>query len=236
MPDEIVAELEHVCFAWDSRAAFRLDIGSLRVRRGERILLTGPSGSGKSTLLALMCGATIAGAGKVMVLGENYADMASGQCDRFRAEHIGIVFQTLNLIPYLSIIENVTLPLCFAPNRRARVISEGGPEAEAQRLLGRLGLDCKALAFQATAQLSVGQQQRVAAARALIGCPDIILADEPTSALDPDRQDAFLALICDEARRANSTLLMVSHELRFSGKFDRVIRMQDIARLPGVAA
>jgi putative ABC transport system ATP-binding protein len=134
-----------------------------------------------------------------------------------------------NLLPYGSILDNVLLPLSFAKKRRARASQRGSIEDEARRLLTSLGLDPAELHGLSTATLSVGQQQRVAAARALIGCPELIVADEPTSALDRNRQLAFLDLLFAEIEAAGSSLIMVSHEEELGARFDRVLRLEDIA-------
>jgi ABC-type uncharacterized transport system YnjBCD ATPase subunit len=149
-------------------------------------LLLGASGSGKSTLLNLLCGVLAPDSGSVTVLGTDLGSLTSAARDRFRAAHFGILFQMFNLLPYLTALDNVLLPLGFAPERWRRA---GGGDAEACRLLARLGVG--ELAYEPAASLSVGQQQRVAAARAMIGAPPIVIADEPTSALDADTQDAL---------------------------------------------
>lgn len=228
-----VAELEELRFAWTANAAFRLDIAAFSVEQGERILLTGHSGSGKSTLITLLTGAVLATSGRVQVLGQDLGQLSAGTRDRFRADHIGVIFQTLNLIPYLSIIDNVLLPLSFSPLRASR-LPGAQRQAEAARLLERLGIDPGSHAGLSTSQLSVGQQQRVAAARALIGGPDLVIADEPTSALDRASRDAFLELVLSETKRAGSAFLMASHEAGLEALFDRTIRMEDllIARSP----
>jgi putative ABC transport system ATP-binding protein len=181
--------MSDVFFAWRDKTGFALRIERLEVACGEKILLIGPSGSGKSTLLSLLCGIVVPRAGVIQVLGTDMAQLSGAARDRFRAAHFGIIFQMFNLLPYLSILDNVLLPLRFAPERRARAAAVAGTEErEGRRLLAGLGLDVEALSDGSTAELSVGQQQRVAAARALIGGPEIILADEPTSALDRARQ------------------------------------------------
>jgi putative ABC transport system ATP-binding protein len=175
-------------------------VPSLTLAKAERLLLVGPSGSGKSTLLALIAGIVAPDAGRIAMLGSDLARLSPSARDRFRAEHMGVIFQMFNLLPYGSPVDNVLLPLSFAPKRRARV--EGDGTVEAQRLLRALGLDDRAIARRRAADLSVGQQQRVAAARALIGRPELIIADEPTSALDPETRDQFLDLVRRSLRRA----------------------------------
>jgi putative ABC transport system ATP-binding protein len=189
-------------------------------------LLLGESGSGKSTLLSLICGTIIAQSGVVSVAGNNIASLSAGKRDRFRAETIGLIFQQFNLLPFASVQDNILLPLQFAPMRRKRVT---GLVAEAERLCSALGLPSDIMTVRAGA-LSVGQQQRVAAARALIGTPQLIIADEPTSSLDAATQATFLQLLFAQSRAHDTTLLMVSHDARLSSQFDRVIQMADIAQ------
>ena len=155
--------------------------------------------------------------------------LRGGASDRFRAEEFGIIFQMFNLLPYGSIIDNVLLPLRFARARRMRAAAHGPPADEARRLLGRLGL-AASLYRRAAPTLSVGQQQRVAVARALIGQPTFVIADEPTSALDHDHRDAFLDLLFEEVRRADATLIMVSHDQSLAQRFDRTVALADVAR------
>lgn len=148
--------------------------------------------------------------------------------DRFRAEKIGIVFQQFNLLPYASPLDNILLPLRFAPERRGRV---GDAQSAALILTDALGLGREIMASSTADRLSVGQQQRVAVARALIGAPSLIVADEPTSALDAGSQTNFLDLLFAQCSAAGSTLLMVSHDERLASRFDRSVRMEDIATL-----
>ncbi|MEQ9639854.1 MAG: ATP-binding cassette domain-containing protein [Alphaproteobacteria bacterium] len=218
--------LTDVRFAWPGATGFALRIPAFEVARGERLLLVGPSGGGKSTLLSLICGTARADAGTVEVMGEGLNGLSGAARDRFRAERIGVIFQMFNLLPYLSLLDNVLLPLGFAPKRRARA---GDAADEAARLLDRLGLEGELLR-QPAATLSVGQQQRAAAARALIGGPELVVADEPTSALDSDRRDDFLRLLFEEVERAEATLLMVSHDPGLGERFDRVARLDEVVR------
>lgn len=169
-------------------------------------------------------------AGKVVVDGQDIAGLSAAQRDRFRAERIGVIFQQFNLLPFGSVADNIALPLSFAPKRRAKA---GAVTAEAQRLTQALGLDPALLSARA-GTLSVGQQQRVAVARALIGAPPLVIADEPTSALDTDSQAAFLDLLFAQLRDTGSTLVMVSHDARLACRFDRVITMADM--VAGAAA
>jgi len=224
-----IVRMSGVRFRWRGARAFSLAIDDFALRAKERVLLVGPSGAGKSTFLSLLCGIVTPLAGRLEMLGTDTARLSSAARDHFRAEHFGIVFQMFNLLPYGSILDNVLLPLSFARKRRARAGQNGSIEAEARRLLSSLGLDPAELDGLSTANLSVGQQQRVAAARALIGAPELIVADEPTSALDRDRQNAFLDLLFAEIGAAGSSLIMVSHEEQLGARFDRVLRLEDIA-------
>ncbi|WP_439117902.1 ABC transporter ATP-binding protein [Nereida ignava] len=158
--------------------------------------------------------------------GADLCTLSAARRDRHRAEYIGLIFQQFNLLPYASVTDNILLPLRFAPKRRGRV---SGPLHEAARLCAALGIDEALLAARA-GSLSVGQQQRVAAARALIGFPQLIIADEPTSALDAASQETFLSLLFDQARTHNSAVMMVSHDARLAPMFDRVLQMDDIAQ------
>jgi putative ABC transport system ATP-binding protein len=221
--------LRGVEYKWNARDPFGLSIGEFQVLRGERLLLLGASGSGKSTLLSLLTGIALAQAGTVEILGQRLDELSSSERDRFRAEHFGIIFQMFNLLPYGAVIDNVQLPLSFAPRRRARATAEGGTYSEARRLLSALGLP-EDIGQQTAATLSVGQQQRVATARALIGSPEIIVADEPTSALDDDRQLDFLNLLFSQIDTTKATLIMVSHDRGLARHFTRVVQINDILR------
>lgn len=223
-------------FAWPGRTHFELNIDAFEVAPRERLLLLGPSGAGKSTLLSLLCGIASPDRGRIEVLGNDLAAMRGPARDRFRAEHYGIVFQMFNLLPYATALDNVLLALSFAPGRRARAAANGSPRDEARRLLAALGLDQALADHGLAASLSVGQQQRVAAARALIGAPEVIVADEPTSALDTEAQDAFLSLLFDQVTAAHAALIMVSHDERLGARFDRVVRLSDFAEVTREAA
>ena len=232
---DIVA-LSGVRFAWPDSRRFALAIDDFTVRRGDRLLLTGPSGTGKSTLLGLLCGIITPDSGTLRILQTDIAHLSGRERDRFRAEHVGIIFQMFNLLPYGTVLDNVLLPLSFAPERRARAAMNGSPRNEACRLLRILGLEDPVFDGPPAASLSVGQQQRVAAARALIGAPAVVLADEPTSALDSARQDAFLDLLFDQTAAAGATLIMVSHDERLAERFDRTVELADILQGGGQVA
>ena len=231
-----VVSMSGVRFRWRGPRAFSLAIESFALRAKERVLLVGPSGAGKSTFLSLLCGIVTPTTGRLEVLGTDMSKLSSSARDRFRAEHFGIIFQMFNLLPYGSVFDNVLLPLSFAPKRRGRASRAGSAEGEAVRLLASLGLDPEDVEGLSTANLSVGQQQRVAAARALIGAPELIVADEPTSALDGNRQQAFLDLLFADVAAAGASLIMVSHEEELGKRFDRVVRLDEIATAERSAA
>lgn len=226
-----VAALTDVRYRWPGRRGFKLQIDDFAVARQERVLLLGPSGSGKTTLLSLITGVIQPDQGRVEILGQDLGKMAGSARDRFRAEHFGIIFQMFNLLPYGEVADNILLPLSFAPGRAKRVATPGaaraGHLAEARRLTDALGLPDDILT-SAVADLSVGQQQRVAVARALIGQPEIIIADEPTSALDADTRGRFVDVLFEQVAVADAALMMVSHDESFAPLFDRTVRVQDL--------
>lgn len=227
-----ILEMHDVRYRWPGRTSFGLEIPVFRIAAGETVLLLGESGSGKSTLLSLICGTITPASGSVSVAGTDIATLSAGQRDSFRAEQIGLIFQQFNLLPYASVLDNILLPLRFAPMRRNRLAS---PHQAAADLCDDLGLPAHTVRARA-GTLSVGQQQRVAAARALIGAPPLIVADEPTSALDAATQTTFLELLFAQARAHNSTLLMVSHDARLADQFDRVAEMSDVVTARRAAA
>lgn len=221
-------EIAQLRFAWHDGLDPVLAIAQLRIERGERVFIEGPSGSGKSTLLSLIAGVVIPQQGTIQVNGMHLNALSGANRDRFRADHIGFIYQMFNLIPYLSVIENVTLPCRFSIQRKERAVSHASDETDAAlKLLTQLGMD-GAIVDKPVTQLSVGQQQRVAAARALIGEPELIIADEPTSSLDADRRENFIQLLFNECRQRSTTLIFVSHDKAFEGLFHRTIRMADI--------
>jgi putative ABC transport system ATP-binding protein len=230
-----LVRVESLDFAWDAHGPAMLAIERLEVGRDEQLFLKGPSGSGKSTLLNLLGGVVTARRGAVRVLGRDLATLSGAQRDRFRADHVGFIFQLFNLVPYLSVRDNVLLPLRFSQSRRARAAVRGGAVQEAGRLLDGLGLGADLLDRKAT-ELSVGQQQRVAAARAMIGSPELVIADEPTSALDADTREGFVSLLRQECRAQGSALVFVSHDAALEPLFDRSLSLPDINRAALVPA
>ncbi len=225
-----IVHIEDLQFRWNRDKAICLDIPAFHVSDGERIFLYGPSGSGKSTLLGLLGGVLTPEHGRIQVLDSDLVRLNGRDRDRFRVDHIGFIFQQFNLIPHLSMLDNVLLPCRFSSARSQRALASGlSLQDEALRLLGDLDLD-PALQRRAVTELSVGQQQRVAAARALIGRPELIIADEPTSALDAERQDDFLKLLLKECAQTQASIIFVSHDRRLMPHFDRAVALSDINR------
>lgn len=224
-----VVQVRDLSFSWKAAAAPVLMIHELDIDRGEKIFIEGPSGSGKTTLLSLLGAVVTPDSGSVSVMAQNIAGLSDAARDRLRADHIGFIFQLFNLIPYLSTVENVLLPCHFSARRREQAGWEQSLPDEAARLLARLALSGEESA-RAVTELSVGQQQRVAAARALIGAPEIIIADEPTSSLDMDARGDFIELLFEECDRAGSTLVFVSHDSSLAPLFDRRVALRDINR------
>ena len=279
-----ILDITALRYRWPGAAQDILQIDSLQIQPGETVFLRGPSGCGKSTLLALAAGVLLPGAGRCALLGQDWRALGAGARDRFRADHVGYIFQQFNLLPYLSALDNVRLPLRFSRQRAAlatrgfsafsavsassassafSAVGPGGsttataiaiatatatatastaastaaaaPENTdaAQHLLERTGLP-RALWRAPANTLSVGQQQRVAAARALIGAPALVIADEPTSALDEDLRESFMALLLASCAEAGSALLFVSHDLRLAAHFGRRIDLPAINRAAAV--
>lgn len=227
MPNPVI-KIENMAFRYPNAVSVCLDIQELHADAGDRIFIYGPSGSGKSTLLGLLGGVLSPERGIISLLGHELTKMTPSARDRLRADQIGFVFQQFNLIPYLSVTDNVLLSCRFSARRRKRAISSGNTlHDEAARLLDHLDI-APELRHRPVTQLSVGQQQRVAAARALIGRPEIIIADEPTSSLDAERQTAFLDLLSRECIAAEATLLFVSHDRRLASGFTSEIALPSL--------
>jgi putative ABC transport system ATP-binding protein len=226
-----LVHLQNVEFRYQSAKEKTLDIPSMQIEKGERVFLFGPSGSGKSTFLEILAGVLVPQKGRVEILGQNMAVMKSHERDLFRAGHLGYVFQNFNLIPYLSVEENIKLPLSLSAIRRDRVKNVA---AEISHLCSALGIS--AFLERQVTELSVGQQQRVAVARALLGSPELILADEPTSSLDHDHREKFIQLLFQVCAEKETTVLFVSHDRSLEKLFSRAISFHDINRAATVAS
>ena len=206
-----------------------LQLPTMMISRGERVFLHGPSGSGKTTLLGLIAGILRPQGGNLAVLGVDLGTLSGSERDCFRGERLGYVFQMFNLIPYLSVVENITLPCLLSAPRRARLMQAGSVaslELAAAAIAERLGIG--GLLGTPVTELSVGQQQRVAVVRALLGAPELVIADEPTSALDSEHREDFLRLLFDETARSGATVLFVSHDLTLAPLFQRTLSLRDL--------
>ncbi len=227
---QALIELSDLSFSWPGHPVL-LDIPAFRLEPGETLFLKGPSGSGKTTLLGLLGGVQKANSGTIRLLGQELGELGSGARDRFRVDHTGYIFQQFNLLPFLSVRENVELPCHFSRLRASRAVQRhGSVDNAAQTLLTHLGLKDPALLERRADSLSIGQQQRVAAARALIGQPELVIADEPTSALDADAREAFIQLLFAECREAGASLLFVSHDQSLAPLFDRHLSLSELNR------
>ena len=194
-----------------------LDIPDFRIAFGEQLVLVGKSGCGKTTLLHVIAGISRPDSGKVRIDDLDITLMSEAECDRFRAEKIGYVFQTFNLLAAFSALENVLIAMRFASGRPDK--------ARAKHLLDRVGLGHRVT--HRPTQLSVGEQQRVAVARALANRPKILLADEPTANVDAGHQQQVLDLIRETCREENVALMIVTHSPEVAGQFDRVDKLDD---------
>jgi putative ABC transport system ATP-binding protein len=213
----------------DGRQLPVLDVEHLELAAASCMVITGRSGSGKTTLLNLVAGVSVPTGGTIVVHGTEITALPESQRDRFRSEQIGYVFQTFNLLPAFSALENVMLAMMFA-----RTIPRRQQRARASALLGRLGLGAR-LAHK-PAQLSRGEQQRVAIARALANDPPLILADEPCSSLDASTAREVLAVFLAVCRGEGKALLIVSHDEVVLGTGDRLLDMADVNTPAGEGA
>lgn len=218
MPVISISDLQ---FTWPGAQRPTLQIADLQIDAGDTLFLQGSSGSGKSTLLGLLAGTLTARQGQVKVLDTDLASLNARRRDRFRARHIGIVFQQFNLIPFLTVANNLRLAARFAWGAKADT------EARATQLIESLRLDRSILQRRAD-RLSVGQQQRVAIARALINEPELLLADEPTSALDANARDHFMNLLLSVREMSGCTIVFVSHDAALAKYFNTRLALSEI--------
>ena len=221
MSREVIIEMQHVAKIYKSGEVevHALRDVTLRVRRGEFLVIMGKSGSGKSTCLYLMGCLDVPTKGKVMIDGRDTRDMSETELARLRGSRIGFVFQQFNLIPTLNVWENIELPLIFqgksASERRKKV----------SRLIKEMELEHRVL--HTPNQLSGGEQQRVAIARALVSDPEIILADEPTGNLDSKTGSQIIKLLKRINRERNTTIVVVTHDRELASQADRIILLKD---------
>lgn len=199
-----------------------LDIPSFFVEEGEKVFLRGSSGSGKTTLLNLLGGILPFSNGEIKILGKSLKELNAQEKDELRAKQIGFIFQTLHLIPYLSPLENILLPFLFTKEH---------VRADLNALLSSLHLDKKNIEQKKTHELSLGQQQRIAIARAFVTKPKLIIADEPTSSIDYLAKGAFIELLLSMAKEYKQSILFVSHDPSLETYFDRSLDLSQINRV-----
>lgn len=220
--------LNNLRFSYPGADTATLEIDHWQVDSGDAVFLQGQSGAGKSTLLNLISGVLSGATGEISVLGQRLDAMSGSQRDRFRANHIGYVFQQFNLVPYLDALDNIRLANRFSSRQQ----SPERPVSEIQALLGDLQLS-EADWSKPASRLSIGQQQRVAIARALVNQPEVLIADEPTSSLDQENRDNFMQVLMERVGRDRITLIFVSHDRTLEHHFKRVERLSDINRAGG---
>jgi putative ABC transport system ATP-binding protein len=219
--------LQNVVFGYNpKRPVLRID--ELVVELGKRVFLYGPSGCGKTTLLGLITGILQPQQGSCLVLGKELTKMSMSARDQHRGSEMGYIFQKFNLIPYLTVRQNVALPCQVHERRRKRIVAPTVRE-EVERLVRRLGLEERL--DRSVKKLSTGEQQRVAIARAVIGKPSLVIADEPTSSLDTDRRQAFLELLFEVCEEAQATLIFVSHDHSLMEHFDERIPLSKVSQV-----
>ncbi len=219
--------ISHLEFFYPGAAQATVSLADLQIHKKEKIFLFGPSGCGKTTLLEILSGVLVPQKGSVRILGNDLAQMTASARDQFRGSHIGYIFQSFNLIPYLNVEDNITLPFYLnrARQKKTTIIDMHQDVEKICEALGILNLRKNPVT-----ELSVGQQQRVAAARALLGSPELILADEPTSALDYDHREKFIRLLFELCDARGTTLIFVSHDKSLQALFDRSLSLPELNR------
>jgi putative ABC transport system ATP-binding protein len=217
--------INDIQFSWPKQLTALFAIDSLNLPQGKTLFIGGPSGCGKSSLLSLITGIQVAKQGTCCVLGVALNELSSSERDRFRGERLGLIFQQFNLLPFLTVQENIELPSKLFASRLSKSVQlYGSVQRHADSLCDALHLSHN-LRQRKAHLLSVGEQQRVAAARALLGCPELIVADEPTSALDEENKVDFLNLLLTTAKAQNSSVVTVSHDMRIANQFDQQFLM-----------
>jgi len=219
-PHSDALRIEALRFRYAPRGEWTVNIPLLAMTRGEQLLMAGGSGRGKSTLLHLIAGLMEPGEGRVMVAGQDVHALSGAARDLFRGRNVGMIFQTFNLLHGFTALENVMAALMFSG------IAPSEHRGKAAALLSRLGIE---RADAMTDELSVGQQQRVAVARAVVCDPVLVLADEPTASLDPDNAEGAMDLIQQVCREKNAALLCVSHDPAMEERFPKHARLDDLA-------
>ncbi len=219
-----IIHIDSCSFKYPHATKNTINIKSLSIKEGEHIFLRGKSGSGKSTFLNLLTGVVEPQHGSIKILGTDITTLSASEKDRFRGDNFGVIFQQLNLLPYLSVEENISLACGFSQKKSFNIKDI---KKEVCFYLESLQIP-HAMKTKKAMSLSVGEQQRVAVARALIGKPKIIIADEPTSALDSGVKDEFMKLLFEQVNSQGSTLVFVSHDKELSRYFESVYDFDEI--------
>jgi putative ABC transport system ATP-binding protein len=219
---EKIINLKEVSFVYSGNKDPVFEKINFSLNKGERVFLFGPSGSGKTTFLEILAGVLLPSSGEYTFKTQNIGKKTEVERDAFRGTHVGYIFQSFNLLPYLTVLENVMLSSNLYPERGG-FKSESEVKSQAMELLYKLGME--PVINSLSNQISVGQQQRVAVARALMGNPELILADEPTSSLDFDHREKFLNLLFEMCAQKKCSLLFVSHDRSIEKIFDRAVSL-----------
>ncbi|MES2614502.1 MAG: ATP-binding cassette domain-containing protein [Bdellovibrionota bacterium] len=225
---EFVIDINNLVFSYTGKKPI-LDINSFQLKAAEKIFLYGPSGCGKSTLLGIIAGVLRAESGAVKIFDNDFIKTSSSIRDKIRGEKMGYIFQMFNLVPYLSVLDNILLPCHLNKMRKKNFLNKAEMLEKAMSLCNSFKID-SLLKSQVT-EISIGQQQRVAAARALLGNPELIIADEPTRAMDTDLQEIFLENLLGQCEKQGTALLFVSHDKRLSKMFHKEISLPSINRV-----
>ncbi len=212
-----LVEIDNLVFSYKARAPI-LKLPRFTLNKSEHLFVKGPSGSGKSTLLGILTGILVPSQGCVHIFGENLGAMRPSERDRFRGKSIGYLAQMFNLIPFMSVVDNICLPIALH-----KMSFNSDLKTRVQRLMKELDID--SLAKQKVSHLSMGQQQRVAAARAFLLEPPLVVADEPTSSLDELNKNELMKCLFALADQSGSTLILASHDLSLTAPFPKILDM-----------
>lgn len=221
--EKVAIRIENLEFSYKGGPTI-LKIEGLEVKKGEKVFVFGPSGSGKSTLLSLLTGINTPAKGKIEVFGSDLTKLSGRKRDQLRGSECGYIFQMFNLIPYLSAYDNIVLSCKLNKTRMSRLKDD--LESSVLALATSLGVD--KFLHKNVSELSIGQQQRVAAARAFLGAPPLIIADEPTSSLDTDSREDFIKTLFSVAEKNETTIVFVSHDRGLKKYFDRSVSLLEI--------
>lgn len=214
-------EVKNLVYQYGADLEPMIDIPAWQLSRGSRLFLRGESGAGKSTLIHLLAGLLVPTSGQIKINGFDLSSASVQNRDQFRANNVGLVYQQFNLIPYLSMLDNVLLASHFAKNKSTGIADLAGS------LLEKMNLP-QDLHQRDSRHLSIGQQQRVAICRAMINQPKLVLVDEPTSALDTSNRDRFMSLLFELLDEQQATLVFVSHDETLAARFNEVVELDDL--------